>query len=954
MNDNELMHYGTKYHSGRFPYGSGENPFQHDKSGFYKEYKTLNDKGMSESKIAEYFDKKYYNGEGTFNTTVLRAYVTIGREQEERNNITRALYLRDERHMGSTAIGREMGVPESTVRSWLDPSRQEKMSSTRAVADVIKNQIEDYAKEDKYLDVGKATELQLNCSRTKLNTALAMLQDEGYVVNYIKIPQAGTDNNTEYKVITKPDVEWKEIRNNTDRITPVEGIQPAKDAKYFEKIPDPKSISSDRVAICYAEDGGIKKDGVIEIRPGVQDLSLGENNYAQVRIEVDGTHYLKGMAIYSNDIPDGYDIKFNTNKTSDKDKMEVLKPLEKVKKNGVETNEVDTDKPFGATIKKVNTYIDENGKEQQTAINVVNDDIEWDKWSKNLASQFLSKQNKGLAKQQLQLAYDQKESEFEEISQITNPTLKKKLLNEFAESCDSAAVHLKAAPFPRQATHVILPLTEIKDNEIYAPNYKNGEEVVLIRYPHAGTFEIPRLKVNNNNKQGIELLGQAKNAVGINSNVAEQLSGADFDGDTVVVIPTSGHDIKTSRRLKDLENFEPKTSYKAYDGMPKTCAANGFRKQQEMGKVSNLITDMTIRGATEADLACAVKHSMVVIDAEKHNLDWRQSYKDNNIAYLKEKYQGGKNSGASTLISKAKSEEHIPKRKLVTSANDKDITEQQRKDFLEGKLVWKDASESYLSSKNIKPSEMTDKQREVYKKAKATYKETGVVPKDTNGIKFEVVTSRTTTTKMAEATDAFELSSGTQMEAVYANHANKLKSLANNARKEALATQPIKYSPTAAKTYATEVNSLMGKLKVAELNKPLERQAQAIADKVVRSKIADDPDLKTDKDALKKVNNKAIANARAQVGAKKEPIHITDKEWEAIQSGAVSNSRQISIFANTDDKELKKLATPKKTTGLSSSQISRAKRLLNAGYPQSEVAESLGISTSTLKKYVNF
>ena len=58
----------------------------------------------------------------------------------------------------------------------------------------------------------------------------------------------------------------------------------------------------------------LDKDGVIEIRSGVDDLSLGDSHYAQVRILVDGNTYLKGMAVYSDDLPDGVDVMFNTNK----------------------------------------------------------------------------------------------------------------------------------------------------------------------------------------------------------------------------------------------------------------------------------------------------------------------------------------------------------------------------------------------------------------------------------------------------------------------------------------------------------------------------------------------------------------------------------------------------------------------------------------------------------------
>ena len=99
------------------------------------------------------------------------------------------------------------------------------------------------------------------------------------------------------------------------------------------------------------------------------------------------------------------------------------------------------------------------------------------------------------AKKQLNLAAADKQSEFDEICSLTNPTVKKALLKSFADDCDAAAVHLQAAALPRQKYQVILPLTSIKDNEVYAPNYKNGETVALVRYPHGGTFELALIHI---------------------------------------------------------------------------------------------------------------------------------------------------------------------------------------------------------------------------------------------------------------------------------------------------------------------------------------------------------------------------------------------------------------------------------------------------------------------------
>ena len=94
--------------------------------------------------------------------------------------------------------------------------------------------------------------------------------------------------------------------------------------------------------------------------------------------------------------------------------------------------------------------------------------------------------------------------------------------------------------------------------------------------------------------------------------------------------------IKSTRPLKGLEGFDPKTQYAERPGMKVMTKA---MTQKQMGMVSNLITDMTLQGASEDDIARAVRHSMVVIDAAKHHLDYKQSEKDNGIQELRSRYQ---------------------------------------------------------------------------------------------------------------------------------------------------------------------------------------------------------------------------------------------------------------------------------------------------------------------------
>lgn len=902
MFDNFLMHYGTPRHSGRYPWGSGDNPYQRNRDFYirYTEYKKENP-GLTETQIAKHFD---------MSTTQLRAKVSMGHEAHRAAQVQDALAMHDQ-GLSATEIGKKMGLNESSVRSLLKPRLEDRENRLENTANFLADQV---AKKG-YIDVGAGTELDMNVTKTQLKTAIAMLEEEGYKKYYIPVVQLGTGHKTSIEVLAPPNTEYRDVYNNKEKIKIINEylVDGGKSNVTALGIEPPKSISSDRIMVRYAEDGGKEKDGVIEIRRGVDDLSLGNSRYAQVRIAVDDTHFLKGMAMYNdgNDMPKGVDIIFNTNKHEGTPKEDVFKKLKD-----------DPDNPFGATIKEhgQSHYIDKNGEDQLSAINKVNEEGDWSKWSKTLASQMLSKQTIPLAKRQLNIAYENKMQEFEEIKSLTNPAVKEKLLESFADDCDSSAVSLKAAALPRQASHVILPFPEMKENEIYAPNYKNGERVVLIRYPHGGTFEIPELVVNNKEKTANSLIHNAKDAVGINSKVAERLSGADFDGDTVLVIPVNDKiKVRTSKPLKGLEDFDPKEAYPAYPGMPKMKPRT---KQTEMGKVSNLITDMTLKGATPEELARAVRHSMVVIDAEKHNLNYKQSAIDNGIEELKAKYQakeGGGYGGASTIISRAGAEYRIPIREEKKGRAGIDPET--------GKKLYNEKPEFYTK-------ETTNKKGEV---------------------KTKTVERMMESTRMYETDDAFELVSKERypMEIVYATYANRMKALGNEARKEILATTPQKMVPSAKKTYEAEVSSLNAKLNNALKNAPRERQAQILANSIVNSKKADNPELNEDRDALKKVKGQALATARIRVGAKKELVDIEPREWEAIQAGAISNNKLVQIINNSDLDKLKELATPRSYSTLPSSKIALIKSRNSLGYSTAEIADSLGISTSTVQNILS-
>ena len=917
--EDELNHYGTPRHSGRYPWGSGENPYQRY-ADFLGNYETLKKKGLTPTEIARSMN---------MTTTVMRAKISVANAELRKERVAMAMKLK-EKGYSAPAIAKRMGLPsESSVRSLLNEESKRRTDQLSELMQVLKNTVE----EKKYVDVGGGSELRLNVSEQKLKNACELLKEEGYKITPILQQQGGTSFKTTVKVLTKDNVTKREIREHQDEIA-IPNYYSEDHGFTVKPIEKPVAIDGKRVMVRYSEDGGKERDGTIELRRGVEDLDLHNALYAQVRIAVkedpeseDGSHYLKGMALYSPDqdkMPKGVDIIFNTNKPRGTDVFgassdtSVLKPIKA---------DADPANPWGATIKEDDKliraqrhYIGKDGNEHLSALNIVNEEGNWNEWSKTLSSQFLAKQRPELIRSQLKEAYDIRKDEFDEISMLTNKAVKQKLLDSFADDCDAAAVHLKGASMPRQRSQVILPMPWLKEGECFAPNYDDGENVVLIRYPHAGLFEIPELRVNNGDKKARQMLtrpdgSMATDAIGIHPAAAQKLSGADFDGDSVLVIPNNDRRILTKPMMESLKSFDP-DMYQLPPDAPKVDKAHGFNKQREMGDVSNLITDMTIKGAgaNMEEIARAVKHSMVVIDAEKHHLDWRRSALDNGIAELKEKYQGGARRGASTLISKAKGQAHPLERKLLT--NPAKMTAEQRERFYNGEQIWVETGGTHFTKSG----------KEAVNKLNTTKMED----------------------ELARTGSSFGLSSGTIQETLYANFANRLHNLANEARKMSRLTKQDKRNPSAAKTYALEVDSLEKKLYLAELNRPLERKAQLLMGAKLKNYIKANPDM--DNDEIKKLRGRLIKECRDIVGAKKEPVDINEREWEAIQAHAVSYNTLKKILNNSDMDHIKQLSMPRNQPLMSNAKISRAKAMMNQGRTTAEIAEALDVSISTLQK----
>lgn len=817
-----LLHYGIKRKSGRYAWGSGEDPYQSE-NWFLTQYNDLKSQGLSETEIANKLK---------MNTTELRNNITWARK-EQRDFIKGQINSMSEEGVSNVEIGKRLGISEATVRNYKSTEKPHSQLQYEGITDAIIKGVDNTG----YLDVGVGVERQLGVSRTKFNAIVnQMVQEKGMFIHEIyaeRLSDPTGKKTTTVKVLTKESDRHK-VTINSHNIRPLNSWS-EDGAETIQNIKSPNMVSLDRVHIRYGEEGGNDKDGLIEMRPGVSDLDLGNSKYAQVRIGTGKDLFMKGMAIYSDDIPAGKDIVYNVTKARGSSNEDVFKKMKS-----------DMDNPFGTNIVR-----------QKGSLNIINEEGDWDTWSTKMSSQFLSKQPTSLIKDRLEATFSSLKNEYDEILSLNNDVVKKFLLDKFTDGLDSKARHLKAQGLPRTKNHVLLPVGDMKPNEIYAPNYKDGDKVVLVRHPHGGIFEIPDLVVNNRNKSAQKLLGNSPDAVAIHPSVGQKLSGADFDGDTVLVIPNNSGQIKTSRSLKELKNFDP-MDYKVDRPTIKDKT-----KQIQMGVVSNLITDMTIKGASQSELARAVRHSMVVIDSEKHQLDYKQSAKDNGISALRRKYQthinpetGKTSQGASTLISRSK--------------NKIDISD---------------------------PGFKVDK-----------------------------------------------YSSGTAVEELYVDYVKKVQSTKNQAVKVSQTIKKPTYSKEAAQVYAPEVSSLNAKLNTALLNAPRERQAQLLTNKLYYTNVTSD----MDKDDKKKLKTRSLARARVTVGAKREAIVITDREWEAIQSRAISATKLEQILKNTDTDVIKKLATPKQL-GMTSAKASRAKGMIGRGYTYAEVAQALGVSTSAIR-----
>jgi len=952
LDDEEVEQSGVKRESGPHGWGTGEVPYQHEPwfQGFGKNPRALAEK-------YEYRFNKFtadLKKEGWSDRQIADAMGITLKTLKARRAISSNLYhqaqiktiddiLSTDPYISNNEIARRTGWADTTVgslRKELSGIKDSRSSKQRRTTDALKSRVDEVG----YVDVSEGSEYWMDATKSRLENAVEQLVQQGYVCQKISVQQqTNLERWTDTLVLAKPGETKESILAHKADIKPPVDVEEHEGTTLGLRY-KPESIDSKRIMVRYAEEGGKERDGLIELRRGVEDISLGQSNYAQVRIAVDGTHYMKGVAVYSDDMPPGVDVIYNSKQNKGASKDDVYKPL---KHKFDDKTQVDWDNPFGATVKEgvegngvrggQRTYIGEDGKEHLSVINKINEEGDWLKWNSNntLATQMLSKQTVELAKKQIDLSVSVAKSKLDEILALENPVMKRQYLLEYADKCERQAVDMQTVGLPRQGVKVIVPITDLKDNQIYAPGLPDGTSVVCIRYPHEGLFQIPSLTVNNKSKLGRKTLGAAPDAVGISAKTAEQMSGADFDGDTVLVIPNDGS-IQSKRAIKDLVEFDAKVVYAGYPGMKRLDKHRGY---DMMGQVSNLITDMTLQNAPLQEIVRAVKFANTIIDAHKHSLNWEQAESDLKIKELRAKYQPGNKS--TTLIARAKGEHTILDREEGDYIVDPETGKKHRVLFdpETGDKIYRETGRTERKSKKVIDPETGEE-----------HWETKVVPKK---IKVE---------NMAYTNDARTLISKGQfpMEVAYADYANQLKQIARDARKATLSITIDKKDPVAAKVYASEVASLKAKLIIAKKRAPIERMAQRYAGLVVEAKLREHPELKLkeNEDELKRLRTQATSAARYRFSGKRkrDSFDVTPKEWEAIQAKAVSKTTLEEIMRYADESALKQYALPKQGKTLLKSQISTIKAMANKkthgdfAYTQEEIADALGISATMVSK----
>ena len=206
-----IEHYGMPRRSGRYPWGSGDNPYQHGSGDFISRVEALRKENIT------YTDPEtgqIYTGDTAvaktlgMSTTQLRARLAMAKNERRATQYDKAVSMREDGHT-LQEIADALGMPnESSVRSLLNKESAERMNKAITTANTLKALVD----EKGLIDVGDGVDTELHISKEKLNQALEILQDEGYEVYGFGLPQlTNPGKQTNFKVIAPPGTTYSEV-----------------------------------------------------------------------------------------------------------------------------------------------------------------------------------------------------------------------------------------------------------------------------------------------------------------------------------------------------------------------------------------------------------------------------------------------------------------------------------------------------------------------------------------------------------------------------------------------------------------------------------------------------------------------------------------------------------------------------------------------------------------------
>lgn len=252
-----LTHYGMPRRSGRYPWGSGDNPYQHSADfmarvqSLKKSNATAVDESTGEILTGERAIAKIM---GLSNTKELRVQYALAKDEKRTYDVQTAKSMRAD-GKSLNEIAKAMGFKnDSSVRSLLNDQSASKMNKSKKTADTLKQCLKEKLKDDPkaVLDVGVGVERELGVSKEKLNEALYIMQQEGYQVWKGSVPQATNPGKKTNLRIVGPEGTPKSAPFDYEHIHSVSEYTSRDNGETFSKTKFPVSMDPKRLAIRYA------------------------------------------------------------------------------------------------------------------------------------------------------------------------------------------------------------------------------------------------------------------------------------------------------------------------------------------------------------------------------------------------------------------------------------------------------------------------------------------------------------------------------------------------------------------------------------------------------------------------------------------------------------------------------------------------------------------------------